>query len=603
MTIRNAGWALLVLLLATTLSAGCGVSGSSGAPGFQIAGVGPGGGVVAAGDVVLTIAAGALPSTTAVSVLPQATPFPIQKAGNDPCTYTYLGPLWCCGPVGMDLNQPSVLRVYYDESLIPAGFTETDLVLFRWNNALGVMEPNFSTTQNTTLNYFEDTNHIQLGHTAVGVRDCSQVAGNIVVAGNQAGGGGAITDGMYIVNIDGAPAPAFISGELPFQFVPSPDGTRVLLSLPDDSESLVLGTIPITGGATTTVANNSDGVDLGDPFFGWLTQLSGRVFFTQFRPSSMNTKPTQIVDPGQDQSVFVHGPGTANGPFTAIHGISLSQATISDYRQSPDGAHLLIRYEDSMQTSGGSQIDIVETSTGAYASNALVPAGGGQHTPRFTSTSTQVYVVSSSQQMVTLYDLDGTPGDTIYSFGPGEVVQTIQDAVLNRDDTLMAVIIRGISTDTLQLVVPNPQTGGTVAETLDLGDQPIYEDVFWNPTTNVVYIATRGNVRAFSMDPTAAVGSRIVDHGNLPTSGIRNLDIDRVSGELVHLVFGQSIGVGDNITKPGDASTQTIGGGLCVSDPTGGNIRNLSPFGLNIYGARWVNSFRRAPGFNGQRIR
>lgn len=603
MTIRNAGWALLVLLLATTLSAGCGVSGSSGAPGFQIAGVGPGGGVVAAGDVVLTIASGALPSTTAVSILPQATPFPIQKAGSDPCTYTYLGPLWCCGPVGMDLNQPSVLRVYYDEALIPAGFTETDLVLFRWNNTLGVMEPNFSTTQNTTLNYFEDTNYIQLGHTAVGVRDCSQVAGNIIVAGNQAGGGGAITDGVYLVNIDGAPPPAFLSGELPFQFLPSPDGTRVLFSLPDPSEATILGTIPITGGATTTVAAPADGVDFGDPFFGWLTQLSGQVFFTQFRPSSMQTKPNQIVDPLQDQSVFVHGPGNANGPFTAIHGISLSQAFITDYRQSPNGAHLLIRYEDSMQTTGPAHIDIVETTTGAYASNDVVPPGGGQHTPRFTSTSDQVYVVSSSQQMVTLYDLDGTAGDTIYSFGPGEVVQTIQDAVLNRDDTLLAVIVRGASTDFLQLVLPDPQTGGTVSASFDLADQPIYEDVFWNPTTNVLYVATRGDVRAFSMDPAAAIGSRIVDHGNVPASGIRNLDVDRLTGELVHLVIGQSISQGNNLDKPGDASTQAIGGGVCVTDATGGNLRTLAPFGLDIYGARWVNTFRLAPGFNGQRIR
>ena len=51
----------------------------------------------------------------------EKTPLPLMKAAGDPCTYSFLGPLWCCGPVGHDLLVAARIIIDYDPALISHG--------------------------------------------------------------------------------------------------------------------------------------------------------------------------------------------------------------------------------------------------------------------------------------------------------------------------------------------------------------------------------------------------------------------------------------------------------------------------------------------------
>lgn len=590
------------LVLALALTAGCGVDSGDPVPDWQVAGIGPAGGSIAAGDVALTIAPGALQTDIAVSILPQLDPFIIQPGPNDPCTYSYLGPLWCCGPVGQDLLVASTLRVYYDETLIPAGFTETDLVLLEWNNTLGVLQPNLAATQDTVGNYFENTAYMQLGHVAIGVRDCTQVTGRIVAAGN-ANVVAAPSDGVYITNIDGSVA-EFVTGVVPNVFVPSPDGGSILFQLSDlQTEATLLETAPITGGATTTVAGVNDNVTGGDPRLGWLlAPPAQRVWFTQFRPSSMSQALSlpALLDPNVDQDVLVRRNADASDAITGIHGIDSGSAFILDIRQSPTGEHFLIVSQSFATTGATRVVELIETATGAVVSSGLIPYGGGQHSPRFTPDGSGVYLVDNLRTSVVRYDLDGSNEQTIFSFGPGEIISTIQDAVLAIDGQTLGVIIRSVRTDVLYLATADVPMMGIVHETFDLGTTATYDEVIFNPTVNVLYIdAGRTGVRAFTMDSAAPMGSRIVDHGLLPAATLSLMDIERGTGDLLHLTLPQvPINVGDTKTPGLDARARAAatGPGLCVTDPTGGNLQIGVSIGIDIFAARWLATFRTTPG-------
>src|SRR5262245_56982780 len=118
---RMRSFVALVLVLA--LVGACG-TGSTSTSEFVFEGIGPGGGQAQAGTVLLTIPPGALTQETGVAILPEWTLLPIQSP--DGCVYSYVGPIYCCGPVGQALLVDGVLRMGYDEALIPPGFTELD---------------------------------------------------------------------------------------------------------------------------------------------------------------------------------------------------------------------------------------------------------------------------------------------------------------------------------------------------------------------------------------------------------------------------------------------------------------------------------------------
>jgi hypothetical protein len=201
---------LVAGLLAT---AGCGV-GEPSAQTFTFTGIGPEGGQVLVGDILLVIPPGALTEDTAVDVAPQADPLPITKPGNDPCTYDFLGPIWCCGPVGHDLNVPAFVRIAYDENLIPAGRTEADLVLLIWDDPAQTMRPvTAGVVHSVAGNYFETGNFAELGHLAVGVRTCLGPARPIVFAGGQVvpivrpSGDITLSPGLWLITADGSLEP------------------------------------------------------------------------------------------------------------------------------------------------------------------------------------------------------------------------------------------------------------------------------------------------------------------------------------------------------------------------------------------------------------
>ena len=159
--------ALLVPALLTLSACGTGGAKTADTGGFELKAIGPAGGFIAAGDIRVVVPAGALAQETFLSILPQTTPLPIHVAAGDPCTYAFLGPLWCCGPVGHDLLAPARLEVDYDDGLIPVGVTEADLVLLLWDNALGafVVEPHAAHDPASDL--FTHTVYSELGHIAV----------------------------------------------------------------------------------------------------------------------------------------------------------------------------------------------------------------------------------------------------------------------------------------------------------------------------------------------------------------------------------------------------------------------------------------------------
>jgi hypothetical protein len=574
-------------------------------PAFAVQGIGPAGGTVAAGDVWLGIPPGALTTEVAVSILPQATPLPLSKQPGDPCTYTFLGPLWCCGPVGHPLLVKSRIIIDYDPALIPAGKTQNDLILLVWNDAAGAFFPDPTANHNLAANQFEKTDLMELGHIAVGVRDCpvATAPGFVVIVNPPqipiiAGViGGA---GVYVGSVepDDTTFVQVAGGAEPFSCVASPDGQRILMSVFDQSESSSLISAPVDGSAAATLVDgNQQFFNSSEPQWGWLTGTSD-VYFIEFVPASVMTAPVpRDTDPTRNEEVVFALSGAGGGTPRPIQGVETS-GFIRDLRQSADGSLLMIRRQVDFQGSPD-EITIVQTATGTMLSQGDIPAGNGQHTPRFLPDNSGVYYVADNLGDVVRVDLDGTSNMAVLWACASEFDE-IQDAVISPDGETLAIIVRqNIGSvpppDTLCFIDLNP--GGTAAaiENVDLTGNPSYDEVIFNPLGSPLYIATsRGAITPYSVDAAQPEGSRITVHPVLPAPVMRYLDINAVTGELLHVLpeFGQSF------DAAGTASTRsTSGPGICISDAFGANIQDVDgPPGLPPVFGRWLRSIRRVPG-------
>jgi len=605
MRIRACAW--LVVAAALVMTGACGVGSSKVAPAFQIAGIGPGGGSLSAGDVSLTIPAGALAVDTAVSIIPQQTPLPIQVPLGDPCTYAYLGPLWCCGPVGQDLNVPAQLVVSYDPALIPAGRTTQDLVLLIWNNGLQVMQPDFTAIHDIAASTFTKNDYIQLGHVAVGVRTCATgAAPGFVVAGGAgnpivAGETGFTTDGVifpqgaYVGSVEvGAGDPVQIAGGFtPFSFAPSPMGDRILFeSFDGQNESTLLYTAPTAGGAAVLVADDSDNLNRTGIFAGWLLRgAMNELYVNQFvQAQQLNLVVPQVLDPTRDETVMSSLAADGTEDPVGIHGLESSSRFLRDLRQSPDGVHMLLRWQNGFGTGAVEGIDIFNTTTGALVSTDLIPVGAGQHTPRWNADGSAVYGVDASGQLVVEYSPDGLTSTTLYTAGTG--VQ-LQDAVLAPNGTTLATIERGM-TGPDELVLIDRSSGSPVeVERLAFSTTSFYDDVLFHPAGNPLYVASSSGVTPYTLDPTQAMGERIVDHGPLPARALWLMDINKTTGELLHTVPLSQLSDADSL----DSLASTAGPGLCVTDPIGGDLVQVDlPDGFIPEFARWLSTIRTTAG-------
>ncbi len=618
---------LLPLLGLFVLLGGCGVGEVVEFPLFQIKGVGPEGGVVQGGDVSLVIPPGSLATDTVVSILPQLDPFPI--LAPDPCTYTYLGPLWCCGPVGQPLAVDGTITVVYDDTLVPAGFTEDDLVLLTWVESFMALEPNFAAVLDTDANTFTLTTYDELGHVAVGIRDCSAAlivfgafGGFPVLADGAEVEGSEPQSGLYTHSVlPGVPPPQPLPVAFPpLEFVPATNGRHVLYEefTPssidgETSFGLTLMSVPIQSGLPIPIAGggNEQLTFTGDPFWGWLRNAGGQ--FAYFEQFLFNSQNNQLVIPNADQAAYSRVIGDGSMPGVPLHGINAATAFTTDLRQSPDGRHMLIRYEDFSQ-GFADLLDVIESDSEVVLSAGMIPTGNGLFTPRFMPDGMSVYVVDNDQRRARAYPLnwDGVSSPTtLFDIGDNGFVEELLDFIVSPDGGHFAAIVRRDITvdETFQFDdfiylgdFNGPGGAGQVLDVYNMGQEFFYDEVYMHPNGEVLYIQ-RGfpiEVVPFELRPDSQSQPMIVEHPPLPIVDLTSLDISNKSGQLLMtLPAFQTSG------KPGDGDANALfPSGLCVSDPLGTNITHVdTALGLTLTNARYLFSVRTTPGMRRSQIR
>ena len=605
-TTRRTPVAAVALLAAATLLGACG-GGESAPRNFLIQSVGPQGAFLSVGEVRLTIPQGALAQETAVSILPQ-TPLPIESP--DGCLYDYLGGPWCCGPVGTPLAVNGTLRLFYNPGLLPAGLTEDELVLLIWNNTTEVMQVDFEATQNAAANYFEVTDYVELGHVAVGVRDCRQAGdqgfrNSIIFAVRSVARQTALVlptqEGFYVGNVDDdttPPTPLTLPDDPDAigldGFVASQDGTQILFATFGRFEETKVYSEPIEGGTPIELLNSqTDNFGGGTRYLGFVGDTTD-VFFQTF---NFDQEKPALVAPGRDEEVWEFIPFNGAPPGTPWHGIP-NGTFIDDIQQSPDGSHFLFYVVDFVNNFTP-LIEVVRVSDGALvAAPGDIPFGGGNLAPRFTPDSQQVYGVSPFQNGVDVYDLDGSNASSLLDLG--DTSATILDVVMTEDQQYLLVLKRDfagqvVREDFLDLF---RISDGVLLETLPFGQQYSYGDMFLGPS-GVLYLdlGFGTGVRVVTVDPAAGVGSRLINTVDLPTFSMADVSFQREDGRLLVNVGSASVSVGLDSAKPGEGgSTAFTSPGLWVSDADGTNPEIVIPTtSFFVDGARWVEGVRRTP--------
>jgi hypothetical protein len=327
------------------------------------------------------------------------------------------------------------------------------------------------------------------------------------------------------------------------------------------------------------------------------------VFFTEFVGAQVQTAPVpRDTDPTRNEYVVSALARDGTGTPQAIQGVETS-GFIRDIRQSADGSLLMIRRQVDFQGSPD-EITIVATATGTMLSQGDIPAGNGQHTPRFLPDNSGVYYVADNLGDVVRVDLDGTSNLAVLWACASELDE-IQDAVISPDGETLAIIVRqNIGSvpppDSLCFIDLNPGGTAVAIDNVDLAGNPSYDEVIFHPSGAPLYIATSrgGGIIPYSVDATQPEGSRITVHPALPATDMRYLDINAVTGELLHVLpdFGQSIDTAGSVSN-GGSTASTGGPGICISDAFGANIQDVAgPVGLTPEFGRWLRSIRRVPG-------
>lgn len=595
----------------------CGVGGKTEPVSFELTGVGPGGGVVEGGDVRVNIPAGALGEETLVSILPQALPFPIQPEANDPCTYEFLGPIWCVGPVGTELTLHGVVRLRYDPSLIPVGVSPDELVLLVWDEALGAMVPTtVDVIHDTGLATFTFDDYAELGHVAVGIRTCLGPLPNpgwviplrtIFASTAQV----LTTGGIYVGDADQPTVPPSqilaTSGELPDFTMPSLDGQTVLYGQYQQNEDFFLFTVPVAGAPSgTPLPSLNNGVNGSQDLLGWWLASGGStdVFFSEYTFSG--EKPaaggaTAIVGGDRDGQIISTTNADGMGSVNPVHqGYSIEY--LDDVRQAEDGAHALVVWSAFQEVF--EQIVEVIQSDGTLVSSDLVPYGGGLFSPRLVPTEDTITRVADDQRSVLRCDYVGANEVTILSI-PVNDTRLIQDFVIDPTGTRFLALVR----------VPSGNVGdfdeiwfgtyaGNIATVLEIEQVPVtaffFDDLVWHPDSVHAYLGMQfDGTLPMTLDAGAAIGQRITFHTVIPTPTLGHLDVNRIDGRiLVTLVGGrQTFATSPKPGTPGGtAMFDQIG--VWVADPDGSNAVLLAeaPSTAIDLPARWLASWRRAPG-------
>ncbi|MGE0191315.1 MAG: hypothetical protein AB7T63_04650 [Planctomycetota bacterium] len=597
--------------------AACGVGGTTEPVAFELTGVGPGGGVVEGGEVRVNIPAGALAEETLVSILPQALPFPIQPLANDPCTYEFLGPIWCVGPVGTELTIHGVIRLRYDPSLIPAGIDPADLVLLVWDEGLGAMVPTtLDVVHDAGLATFTFDDYAELGHVAVGIRTCLGPLPNpgwviplrvVPAATAQV----LTTGGIYVGDADQPAVPPTqilaTDGALPEFTMPSLDGQTVLFGQYQPSEDFYLFTVPTAGAPSATPLPSLDeAVNGQQDLVGWWLGTGGStdVFFSEY--VFFGEKPgagggTAVVGGDRDGQILSTTHRDGASAVAPIHqGYSIWY--LDDLRQAEDGEHVLLvwgEYDEVFR-----QIVEVIEPDGTLVSSDLVPYGGGLFSPRFVPTEDAITRVADDQRSVLRCDYVGGNEVPLLTL-PANDTRLIQDFVIDPTGTQFLALVR----------VPSGNVGdfdeiwfgtysGDVASVLEIEQVPVtsffFDDLVWHPNATNAYLGMQfDGTLPMTLSANATAGLRITFHDVIPTPTLGHLDVNRIDGRILVTVVGgrQTFAVDPKPGTPGGtAMFDQIG--VWVADPDGANAVLLAqPQGTATdLPARWLASWRRAPG-------
>ncbi len=613
-------FALVALFLVV---GGCGSGGSTTTQAeFFLQAIGPAGGVASAGPVHLVLPPGALLVDTSIAILPELNPIPIQAPPFDPCAYDYLGPIYCCGPIALLLNVSGVLRVGYDATLIPPGFTEGDLVLLVSDNVNNVMVPKTgsSVTQNQLLDFFEDTAFDELSHVAIGIRSCP--LGLILVQNNpvQMNAKPAVAQGpmgggpeLYIVDPLELASPALVDTSfLPFNaFLASPSGDRVLLLA---SSQLIQGsalyTLPLPGGGSPVevFAEDFDAslfLQAYDPFFGWLKgSAQDEVFAVFYHPTLMSmgtpTGPLNTYELHRRDAL-------AALPAVEMHERDAEVYFPDDLRQSDDGSSAMVRWEANFveeepppkeaQLAPGA-VDVIDAPSGAPASLGQIQPNSFGSSPRFMTTSSDLYVISNGT-LVERWERDGDFVGTL--FDPGFDGETLVDFALAPDDETFAMVVdvrvflgdlqQGFSTIQTELRM-GTLTDGTL-DTFSFFSQLTVEELVWHPQGTGVFLDFSGFGTGFYrlLDDK---GDYITEQ-LLPVDGMQHLDVNRVDGRILVLFSDAQFTL---------TTAEAIPQGLYVSPADGSDFQFVDMPGLlDPVQARWIESWRNQPGMGSARVR
>ncbi len=589
---RRTAYRLVSLLALLALGLGaCGVGGVQ-EQSFFFAPVTADGGTIDIGGARVIIPPGALPGPTAVSILPETQDQPIVTDPQDTATYEVYDARYCVAPRGLALLQGAQLRLYYDDSLLPDGYDETDdLVLLLWNEALGALVPRFGAVHDTTADYFQINDFDELGHVAVGLitrppspqfvfltgtvqlgAAAPDLEAGAALRGVAAVGPG--EDGLYVGDLDGDPV-QFLPSEATFpqSFLPSPDGTRVLFELlvyqaGQDFATTELWSVAPGDAAATPLVGQVEFVTSYDPTHGWL-RGGNDVFYEEVLLADQ-----QQELPDRTVLSTVDGSGTQSPAELDSFG---DVVYVIDVRQSPDGTLLLASFLGSNEST---DIAVFDVSTRQLVSIGQIPFGGGEATPRFLPDSSGIYLVSSDRTEVLAYDPDGTNERTVFTLPA--VQGRLKDFVLapNGDDYAYIAHANPALQGVQGLVLPGDDglyvgslSSGARGDA-DLGGDYFYDELVFHPDGATVFLDGFYTGLLLFDATDASPGP------DLPVQGISKIDISSVDGRLLLVVL------------PGE----DISAGLYVADADGSNLTPVSlPVQASVLEARWMRTTRTAP--------
>jgi hypothetical protein len=396
-------------LFAGLLLGACGGTSGIVVPPFQQGVIGTGGGHMAAGTVDLTIPPGAFDQNRSIAILPEPNPLPIDPSAGP---MTYLPGIMCIGPLGVPLLVDGRMRFCYQESAIPAGSTENDLVLLEWDEAAQFMRVKDRFTPGVTQDFlthcFTDDAYDELGHVGVAVRQ-GPAFDLVVSAGPPLQTDGTDSPfGLLLADLDGTNAGAVLPNtQNATGVIPSRDGRRLLYrnEIPQ-LETADLRVSDVATGAQRILAqnfDNSDRLQLFDPAYGWIADTDVAGWLTEFDDGKSPFFDTIWTGGG---SGVPEGEPLYSGPDDAF---------LRDLRTSPDGSMILVRWTPVFE--GSDRLDVVDAQTGDVIGFDLPLALPNQDsvTPRWLPDSSGLYGIEDDGAFVERVDPDGAGLATLYT--------------------------------------------------------------------------------------------------------------------------------------------------------------------------------------------